>query len=178
MAAARTRWAVDIVAAGAALLDGRCPAARSSCAAYRRPARLHLVGVRRPVDAAVGKPPGRQPGPPPPSDPAALLGFAGGPLEHLPEVDILVELRELSGAGSCDRLLERVGERPRLDLIARVVAITFAGNGVSPAFTGSSGRASSDGVGEGSGSPTIRRYSRAASSSRSSSPSGIHTSFA
>ena len=34
---------------------------------------LHLVGVRRPVDAAVGKPPGRQPGPPPPTDPAALL---------------------------------------------------------------------------------------------------------
>ena len=80
---------------------------------------LHLVGVRRPVDAAVGHPAGRQPGPAAASEPAALLAVAGGSVvEHLLEVDVLVELLELAGAGGRDRLLERVGERPRAGPVA------------------------------------------------------------
>ena len=140
---------------------------------------LHLVGVRRPVDAAVGQPPGRQPGPPPPAEPAALLAFAGGTLEHLPEVDVLVELLELAGAGGRDRLLERVGERPRSRPVAGVGAVTFAGIGRLPRLHRiRPGSPAPPALGGGSGSPTIRRYSRAASSSRSSSPSGIHMTLA
>jgi hypothetical protein len=101
---------------------------------------LQLVGIRRPVDATVGKPPGRQPGPPPPTQPAALLRLAGSILKHLPEVDVLVELFQLAGAGRCDRLLERVGERPSRHL-ARVRVVAFAGVGLPPAFTGSFGLA-------------------------------------
>jgi len=74
---------------------------------------LHLVWVRRSVDATVGQPAGRQPGPAPAAKLARTFAAGGGVLEYLPEVDVLVELLDLSGAGGRDRLLERVGERPR-----------------------------------------------------------------
>ena len=48
-------------------------------------------------------------------------------LEDLPEVDVLVELLDLSGAGGRDRLLERVGERPRGCSGAGLVAVVLAG---------------------------------------------------
>jgi len=132
------------------------PAARGALVDLPRPLRdraaqprgvaagvLHLVGIRRSVDATVRQPAGRQPGPAPAAKLARTFAADGGVLEHLPKVEILVQLFQLAGAGRRDRLLERVGERPRLHLIARVRAITFAAIGLSPAFTGSSGLASS-----------------------------------
>jgi hypothetical protein len=71
---------------------------------------LDLVWVWRAVDATVGQPAGRQPGPAPVAKLARTFAAAGGVLEYLPEVDVLVELFELAGAGGRDRLLERVGE--------------------------------------------------------------------
>jgi hypothetical protein len=70
----------------------------------------HLVGIRRPVDPAIRKPTGRQPGPAPAAELARALATSGGVLEHLPEVDVLVELLELSGPGGRDRLLQRIGK--------------------------------------------------------------------
>ena len=108
---------------------------------------LHLVGVRRPVDATVGHPAGRQPGPAPAAELAAAPRHAGGVLEHLLEVDVLVELLELAGAGGRDRLLERVGERPAPARPPRSLGPSPSpGLGLSPAFTGSSGVASSAGA--------------------------------
>ena len=70
-----------------------------------------LVGERRAVDAAVGHPAGRRAGP----DPAAarrLAGAVAGDLvEQRLQVDLVLELLELAGAGVGDRLLERLGQR-------------------------------------------------------------------
>ena len=75
------------------------------------------------------------------------LAARGGVVEHLLEVDVLVELLELAGAGARDRLLERVGERPRRRLRRRRRAPSpVAGIGLSPAFTGSSRLASPAGA--------------------------------
>ena len=74
---------------------------------------LHLVGIRRPVDAAVGQPSARQPGPAAAAELASWLATGGRVVEQRLEVDVLVELLELAGAGGRDRLLERVGERTR-----------------------------------------------------------------
>jgi hypothetical protein len=90
---------------------------------------------------------------------ARTFAAGGGVVEHLPNVDILVELFQLAGAGGRDRLLERVGERPRGCSAARVGAVAFAGIGLSPAFTGSSGLAIPAsvrwGVGLADGSPVL-----------------------
>ena len=139
---------------------------------------LHLVGVRRPVDAAVGHPAGRQPGAASASELAGLPSPPGGVADDLLEVDVLVELLELAGAGVRDRLLERVGERARAGSTLGASSVALARGRPSPAFTGSCPCPAPPVRGGGSGSPTIRRYSRAASSSRSSSPSGIHRSLA
>ena len=79
---------------------------------------LDLVGERRAVDAAVGHPPAR------PSGPGAAtarrsVAVAGGGQQGL-EVEVLVELLELPGAGVLERVLERVGQRPD----ARLLAVT------------------------------------------------------
>ena len=71
---------------------------------------LHLVRVRRPVDAAVGHPAGRQAGAPPLPELTRRLAARCGVGEHVLELDVLVELLELVGGGARDRLLERVGE--------------------------------------------------------------------
>jgi hypothetical protein len=71
---------------------------------------LHLVRVRRPVDAAIGHPPGWQAGAPALPKLTRRLAARSGVGEHVLELDVLVELPELVGAGACDRLLERVGE--------------------------------------------------------------------
>jgi hypothetical protein len=57
---------------------------------------VQLVGVRRPVDAAVGQPPARQSRPPAAPEPSRRLGAGGCVVEQLPEVDVLVELLELA----------------------------------------------------------------------------------
>ena len=75
---------------------------------------LHLVGERGPVDAAVGEPAARQPGPAPAAELRRLLATADGVAQDLVEVDVLVELLDLRRASARDRLLDRVGERPRV----------------------------------------------------------------
>ena len=142
---------------------------------------LHLVGVRRPVDAAVGHPAGRQPG----AAALAELRDAGSPppaasREHLLEVDVL---RRAARAGRRGRSRSPARARrratPRSGSAVAVGAVTCAGIALSPAFAGPARLARRrSGWAARSGSPTIRRYSRAASSSRSSSPSGIHTTLA
>ena len=60
-------------------------------------------------------------------------------LEYLPEVDVLVELLDLSGAGGRDGLLKRVGERPRGCSAAGLVAVVLAGTAVARRVRASSG---------------------------------------
>ena len=98
---------------------------------------LHLVGVRRPVDAAVGHPAGRQPGAAAASELAGLPSPPGGVTDDLVEVDVLVELFQLSGPGVRDRLLERVGERARVGSTVGASSVALARGRPSPAFTGS-----------------------------------------
>jgi hypothetical protein len=71
---------------------------------------LHLIGKRRTVDAAVEHPAGRQAGAPALPKLTRRLAARCGVGEHVLELDVLVELLELVGAGARDRLLERVGE--------------------------------------------------------------------
>ena len=98
---------------------------------------LHLVGVGRPVDAAVGHPAGRQPGAASASELAGPPSPPGGVTDDLVEVDVLVELFQLSGPGVRDRLLERVGERARVGSTVGASPVALARGRPSPAFTGS-----------------------------------------
>ena len=140
---------------------------------------LHLVGVRRAVDAAVGHPPGRQPGAAAPPELRPALASGGRVSQHLAEVDVVVELLELPVAGGGDRLLERVGERARRAGSPSPLAPLSPSPAPSPCSPELARLARTAAASGGcSGSPTISRYSRAAASSRSRSPSGIQMTLA
>jgi hypothetical protein len=79
---------------------------------------LHLVGVRWPVDASAG----RLASAVPLAQTPRLLSAGGGVGEH-PQVDVLVELLELIGAGVRDGLPERVGERSGVSSRFAVAAV-------------------------------------------------------
>ena len=96
---------------------------------------LHLVGVGRPVDAAVGHPAGWQPGAASASELAGPPSPPGGVTDDLVEVDVLVELFQPSGPGVRDRLLERVGERARVGSTLGASPVALARGRPSPAFT-------------------------------------------
>jgi hypothetical protein len=97
---------------------------------------VHLVGVRRPVDAAVGHAAGRKPGATAASETAGLTSTPGCVADDLVEVDVVVELLELVGARQAGRLLERVGERARTGSSVGANSGPFAFRPF-PAFTGS-----------------------------------------
>ena len=140
---------------------------------------LHLVGERGPVDAAVGHPAGRQPGP-------AAASELGRRLATVGRVARAPAARSTSSS-SCSSWPARAAAIACSIASASDCATgRFAESGPSPSSGSASPPPSPDrpgspappALGGGSGSPTIRRYSRAASSSRSSSPSGIQTTLA
>jgi hypothetical protein len=114
--------------AGGALVDP----SRARCQGLAQPGRvaarlLHLIGCRRPVDAAVGQPAAR----PAAARAAARLGAVcaavGGLLDQLLQVGLFVQLLELPFAGPPERLLERVSQRPRRRRTMRVAAAAGVG---------------------------------------------------
>ncbi len=136
---------------------------------------LHLVGVRGPVDAAVGQPAGRQPGPAPrPSRRSACLRgrrLAAPARGRRPRRAARAARRARWRAPARARrraspvpLRRRPPRRP-----GRRRRSGWAGG--STPFAGTGGCHLRSGAGR--AAPTISRYSRAASSRRSSSPSGI-----
>jgi hypothetical protein len=70
---------------------------------------LHLIRVRRAIDAAVRHPPARQPGAATPPELRPALASSGRVAQDSPEIDVVVELLELPLACRGDRLLKRVG---------------------------------------------------------------------
>jgi hypothetical protein len=98
---------------------------------------LALVGVRRAVDAAVRHPPGRHPDASAPPEVRPALTSGGRVAQHPPEVDVVVELLELSVACRRDRLLERVAEGARrANISIRAVVISFPFAGITPIAAG------------------------------------------
>ena len=79
---------------------------------------LDLVWCRWSVDASVGHPAGRHPGPASRAPRGALLAAGCRVREHLLQVDVRVELLELAAARLVQCLLERLAQRARCGLIA------------------------------------------------------------
>ncbi len=142
---------------------------------------LHLVGVRRPVDAAVGQPAGRQPGPAPAAELARPLA-AGGGVARAPARG----RRPRRAARAVRRGRSRSPARARRRATPRPAhvgaasrAVAFAGGRPLPRLRRIlRARQLRRQPVAGRALRRSRRYSRAASSSRSSSPSGIHTTLA
>ena len=135
-AAACVRAAVEAPARGSLVDLPRPPRDRLAQPVGVAAGVLHLVGERGPVDAAVGHPAARQPGPAPAAELRRLLATAGGVAQDLVEVDVLVELLDLRRASARDRLLDRVGERPsarpNVGAALAPAGVAIAGGSASP----------------------------------------------
>ena len=134
---------------------------------------LDLVGHRRPVDAAVGHP-ARSAARSPPAPARGRLGRRG----RRPASSTCCRSTSSSSCSSwpsracVERLLERVGQRPAPAPRPRRRGRRCRRRGRRRRLRGRR-RPSPSSAGGGSGGPMIARYSRAAWSSASSSPSAI-----
>ena len=178
-AAACVGAAVEAAARGALVDLPRPPGDRLAQPVGVAAGVLHLIGERRPVDAAVGQPAARQPGRPP----AAELRSPRSPRlrrrarswSRSTSSSSCSSCRRAAVAIACSSASASEPAPAPPSVPAPSPSPRVASPPPSPDPAGLRGPPV---IGGGSGSPTIRRYSRAASSRRSSSPSGIHRSLA
>jgi hypothetical protein len=79
---------------------------------------LDLIGRGGSADAAVREPAGRDPRPAPRANRGASPWVSGRVREHLLQIEVLIELRELPLARLFQRLLERFAQQARDGLTA------------------------------------------------------------